>query len=78
MFVTVRCNAHHDMGFLTDMHKLSVVMTRAKRGTIVIGNRNTLTGISLNLNEVEESRKVWRRLLHRCAVVELLETPVED
>lgn len=72
IFVTVRCNNHGDLGFLTDMRRLNVVMTRAKTGVVLIGNRNTLTGGGAGLGmEVDESRLIWKRLLKRCDVVEL-------
>ena len=71
VFVTVRCNAHCDMGFLTDMRRLNVVMTRAKTGVIVIGNRNTLTGTASDVGEIDESKRVWQRLFERCTLVEV-------
>lgn len=71
VFVTVRSNSHYDMGFLDDMRRLNVVMTRAKAGIIIIGNKNTLAGSLLPEKEVSESKKVWRRLVQKCAVVEL-------
>jgi superfamily I DNA and/or RNA helicase len=74
VFVTVRSNSHYDMGFLADMRRLNVVMTRAKTATIVIGNKNTLAGVCCQPIEVDESRNVWRRLIQKCAVVELPET----
>ena len=61
IFVTVRCNVHGEIGFLTDLRRLNVVMTRAKVGCIVIGDRATLTGGM----EEEESVRVWRRLIGR-------------
>jgi superfamily I DNA and/or RNA helicase len=70
IFVTVRCNAYGDLGFLTDMRRLNVVMTRARAGVIVIGNKNTLTGAGAAVY-VDESRQVWKRLVSRCDVVEL-------
>ena len=70
VFVTVRCNAYGDLGFLTDMRRLNVVMTRAKVGVILIGNKSTLTGVGAS-REIEESKLVWRRLVERCDVVEM-------
>jgi superfamily I DNA and/or RNA helicase len=70
VFVTVRCNAYGDLGFLTDLRRLNVVMTRAKAGVVVIGNKTTLTGAA-NGEEVDESRMVWRRLIDRCTLVTL-------
>ena len=61
VFVTVRCNVRGEIGFLQDLRRLNVVMTRAKTGCVVIGDRATLTGGA----EEEESVKVWRRLLTR-------------
>ena len=61
IFVTVRCNVHGEIGFLKDLRRLNVVMTRAKTGCIVIGDRTTLTGGA----EEEESSSVWRRLVAR-------------
>ena len=67
IFVTVRCNVHFQMGFLTDLRRLNVVMTRAKVGCIVIGDRATLTGGA----EEDESVRTWRRLVARLDEVEI-------
>ena len=77
IFVTVRCNSHCDMGFLSDMRRLNVVMTRAKVGVVVIGNNNTLAGTILDVDGIDESRTVWRRLVDKCAVVVLPEATSE-
>lgn len=71
IFVTVRCNAHREIGFLKDMRRVNVALTRARSALIVIGNRATLTGGSAD----EESSKMWKRLLGALTEVKL-EVPV--
>jgi regulator of nonsense transcripts 1 len=83
IFVTVRSNVHGEMGFLTDMRRLNVVMTRAKVGVVVIGDSRTLTGGVGTLRseeerkngertENEESNGVWKRMIERCVVLKEL------
>ncbi|KAF8467385.1 RNA dependent RNA polymerase-domain-containing protein [Kalaharituber pfeilii] len=43
LFCTVRCNVHGELGFLKDMRRLNVALTRAKIGVIIVGDRSTLT-----------------------------------
>lgn len=82
VFVTVRCNVHCDMGFLTDMRRLNVVMTRAKKGVILLGHKGTLTGMGTvdgggSIGEDDrQSKLVWARLIERCVVVDGLEDAV--
>lgn len=71
IFVTVRCNASNDIGFLADMRRLNVVMTRAKCGVVRIGNRSTLVGGTGRGGDLDESKIVWKRLIERCAVAEI-------
>jgi regulator of nonsense transcripts 1 len=62
IFVTVRSNASYGTGFLKDLRRLNVAMTRAKAGIVIIGNRMTLTG--RGDEEVDTTSKdVWKRPL---------------
>lgn len=70
VFVTVRCNEHKETGFLKDLRRLNVAMTRAKAGVVIIGDQATLSG-----GDDETSAAVWRRLIGSCTLVKL-EDPV--
>lgn len=59
VFGTTRCNVHAEIGFLKDMRRLNVVLTRARSALIIVGDKSTLTGGDL----AEEPTRVWRRLL---------------
>ena len=59
IFVTVRCNAHYEIGFLKDLRRMNVALTRARAAVIVIGNRATLTMGTAD----PKSSAVWKRLL---------------
>lgn len=67
IFVTVRCNESREIGFLKDLRRMNVALTRAKLGLIIVGNRATLTGGG----EEEESTGVWRRLMGQLSGVAL-------
>lgn len=75
IFVTVWCNMSCDIGFLANMRRLNVVITRAKYGVVIIGSKFTLTGCIGVGGDLEESKRVWQRLVDRCQMV-LIETNV--
>jgi superfamily I DNA and/or RNA helicase len=70
IFVTVRCNVYGDIGFLADMRRLNVVMTRAKCRVVIVGHKGTLIG-SVGAEEVDGSKLVWKRLWNRCEGIEI-------
>ena len=59
VFVSVRCNELQDIGFLNDLRRMNVALTRARAGLIVIGNRATLTQGTADA----EATAMWARLL---------------
>ena len=71
IFCTVRCNVGHEIGFLKDLRRLNVVMTRARSGCIVVGDRATLTmgETGAEGDGEEEYRRVWKRLVGRLVEV---------
>lgn len=69
VFVTVRCNEHCETGFLKDLRRMNVALTRARAALIVIGDRNTLTK---GTSEGEgNSVVVWTKLVRWLKEVEL-------
>ncbi|KAK3937348.1 RNA dependent RNA polymerase-domain-containing protein [Diplogelasinospora grovesii] len=70
VFVSVRCNEHREIGFLKDLRRMNVAVTRARAGLIVIGNRSTLTEGTSD----PESTAMWKRLLE-CLTPVKIEPP---
>jgi len=67
VFVTVRCNTRYEIGFLKDLRRMNVALTRARAAVIVIGHQQTLTMGTAD----PESRAVWTRLLKRLVHVKI-------
>ena len=66
IYVTVRCNLQGETGFLKDLRRLNVALTRAKAGLIIIGDQETLT-----MRKEEASVAVWTRLIDALVSVDL-------
>ncbi len=58
---TVRSNENGNIGFLSDLRRLNVAITRAKRKLIIIGNKNTL-----------KANPTYERLINFCEERNLL------
>ena len=71
IFVTTRCNVHYELGFLNDTRRLNVAMTRAKYAVVVVGDKPTLTSISVGEEILTESKKSWKTLLDQCVEVDV-------
>ena len=73
VYVSVRSNLHGEIGFLKDMRRLNVALTRARAGTIVIGDELTLSGKLRAGKEGEDEREecyaIWERLIRGCEKV---------
>ncbi|KAK5170250.1 uncharacterized protein LTR77_004836 [Saxophila tyrrhenica] len=70
VFCTVRSNAHYDIGFVNDLRRLNVAITRARAGLIIVGNRATLTTQAGEAID-SESKTVWKSLLDQCVELQL-------
>jgi regulator of nonsense transcripts 1 len=85
IYVTARSNPHGDIGFLSDLRRLNIVLTRARSGLIVIGCPRTLTNAAspTSADEKGDSRvfdsravdedagPVWKRLVQSLKWVEI-------
>lgn len=75
VFCTTRCNVHAEIGFLKDLRRLNVVLTRGRRACVVVGDRATLTGVGVGGDgggeggEGERARGVWRSLVEGMTVM---------
>ncbi|KAL0569074.1 hypothetical protein V5O48_012901, partial [Marasmius crinis-equi] len=62
IFSSVRSNAEKDIGFVDDARRLNVMWTRAKKGLILVGDRETM-----------KSNAMWGRAIEACQEVQLPE-----
>ena len=71
VYVTVRCNVHGEVGFLKDLRRLNVAITRPRAGLIIIGDKGTLLASKAAEGEAGEAARVWHRLLQVCAEIKV-------
>ena len=57
---TVRCNDRRSVGFSGDANRINVLLTRSKRGLIIIGNRRTI-----------EAAPIWEKWLSNVTTLDL-------
>jgi len=60
--VRMRCNVSCDVGFLADLRRLNVVMTRANCGVMLVGHKATLKGGVGIYGEITRVRRFGREL----------------
>ena len=56
IFSTVRCNSHGSLGFIDDKYRMNVLLTRAKRGIIGVGCKETLGSSPLWKKWLQQSK----------------------
>ncbi|XP_060554261.1 helicase with zinc finger domain 2-like, partial [Ruditapes philippinarum] len=57
----------HNLGFITDQNQINVALTRARKGLIIIGNKNLLSS----------DQFVWKKLIHHYENLDCMKTPNE-
>jgi len=55
----VRSNDHQGIGFLNDPRRLNVALTRAKYGTVILGNPKVLSKVSLQHMDVADGSTLY-------------------
>ena len=72
VFVTFRSNACNAIGFLSNKRRSNVAANRARLGTVVIGDRLTLTRNSHGGGNSED-KDIWKKLLDQWIKIDINE-----